>query len=109
LLWIFNFHPSSSFTDYRIGVEQGGTYKIVLNTDDPEFGGLGRVKNDGRFFTTDFAWNGRKNFVQVYIPTRTAIVSFLEPLLRAIMDLNSFTNSSHRFWLSRRLFREVVF
>lgn len=76
LLWIFNFHPSSSFTDYRIGVEQAGTYRIVLNSDAPEFGGLGRVKDDGRFFTTDFAWNDRKNFVQVYIPTRTAIVSF---------------------------------
>jgi 1,4-alpha-glucan branching enzyme len=75
LLWIFNFHPSSSFTDYRVGVEQAGTYRIVLNTDAPEFGGLGRVKEDQRFFTTDFAWNERKNFVQVYIPTRTAIVS----------------------------------
>lgn len=76
LLWIFNFHPSSSFTDYRVGVEEAGTYRIVLNTDSPEFGGLGRVKDDQRFFTTDFAWNERKNFVQVYIPTRTAIVSF---------------------------------
>lgn len=82
LLWIFNFHPSSSFTDYRIGVEQAGTYRIVLNTDSPEFGGLGRVKNDGRFFTTDFAWNDRKNFVQVYIPTRTAIVSSNSAALR---------------------------
>ena len=80
LLWIFNFHPSSSFTDYRIGVEQAGTYRIVLNTDSPEFGGLGRVKDDGRFFTTDFAWNDRKNFVQVYIPTRTAIVSLDYPV-----------------------------
>jgi 1,4-alpha-glucan branching enzyme len=108
LLWIFNFHPSSSFTDYRIGVEQGGTYKIVLNTDDPEFGGLGRVKNDGRFFTTDFAWNGRKNFVQVYIPTRTAIVSF-DLLRRANMNMETFANLFHRFWLSSRLSRGVVF
>lgn len=79
LLWIFNFHPSNSFTDYRVGVEEAGTYKIVLNTDAPEFGGLGRVKEDQRFFTTDFAWNERKNFVQVYIPTRTAIVSLGTP------------------------------
>lgn len=78
LLWIFNFHPSSSFTDYRVGVEQAGTYRIVLNTDSPAFGGLDRVKEDTRFFTTDFAWNDRKNFVQVYIPTRTAIVLALE-------------------------------
>lgn len=75
LLWIFNFHPSSSFTDYRVGVEMPGTYRVVLNTDDTAFGGLGRIQNDTRHFTTDFAWNNRKNFLQVYIPTRTAMVS----------------------------------
>ena len=64
LLWIFNFHPSSSFTDYRVGVEEAGTYRIVLNTDSVAFGGLGRVQEvGGRFFTTDFAWNGRRNFL----------------------------------------------
>jgi len=75
LLWIFNFHPSSSYTDYRVGVEQAGTYRIVINSDSPSFGGLGRVSEETRFFTTDFSWNNRKNFLQVYIPTRTAIVS----------------------------------
>lgn len=75
LLWIFNFHPTNSYTDYRVGVEQGGTYRIVINTDAEAFGGFGRVAEDTRFFTTDFPWNGRKNFVQVYVPTRTAIVS----------------------------------
>ena len=103
LLWIFNFHPSSSFTDYRIGVEQAGTYRIVLNSDAPEFGGLGRVKDDGRFFTTDFAWNDRKNFVQVYIPTRTAIVGLGTPIA-----LEHLTNSINRSWLSSRLFRRVL-
>ena len=77
LLWIFNFNPSQSFTDYRVGVEAAGTYRIVLDTDDPAFGGFGRNQKDTRFFTTDFAWNGRKNFVQVYLPVRTAIVSQL--------------------------------
>lgn len=108
LLWIFNFHPSSSFTDYRIGVEQAGTYRIVLNTDAPEFGGLGRVKDDGRFFTTDFAWNDRKNFVQVYIPTRTAIVSLSISFCRCLLRLWHFTNSVNRSWLSSRLSRKTV-
>jgi len=81
LLWIFNFHPETSFTDYRVGVEQAGTYRIVLNTDDEKFGGRARIANDTRFFTTDFAWNGRKNFLQVYIPTRTALVLALESTL----------------------------
>lgn len=83
LLWIFNFHPSQSFTDYRVGVETPGTYRIVLNTDDKErFGGLGRIDEEkSRFFTTDFEWNGRKNFLQVYLPTRTAVVLALEETL----------------------------
>lgn len=80
LLWIFNFHPSNSFTDYRVGVEQEGTYRVVLSTDSKAFGGHGNVSEDTRFFTTPFAWNDRKNFVQVYIPTRTAIVSHHHPL-----------------------------
>jgi 1,4-alpha-glucan branching enzyme len=81
LLWIFNFHPTKSYADYRVGVEQSGTYKIVLNTDDKKVGGFERVDSETRFFTTPFAWNERKNFTQVYIPTRTAIVSLFLPLV----------------------------
>ena len=75
LLWIFNFHPTESFVDYRVGVEQSGTYQTVIDTDETGFGGLGRNTMGTRFFTTAFEWNGRKNFIQVYIPTRTALVS----------------------------------
>ena len=75
LLWIFNFHPSQSYTDYRVGIEQAGTYQIVLDTDDRAYGGFGRNVKGTRFFTTPFEWNGRKNFLQAYLPTRTAIVS----------------------------------
>lgn len=75
LLWIFNFHPSKSYADYRVGVEESGTYQIVIDTDDPEFGGLGRNAKGTRFFTTPYPWNNRRNFLQVYIPVRTAIVS----------------------------------
>lgn len=75
LLWIFNFHPTQSFSDYRVGIEAAGTYQIILDTDGPTFGGFGRNAKGTRFFTTPFRWNDRKNFVQVYIPVRTAIVS----------------------------------
>lgn len=75
LLWIFNFHPTQSFADYRVGIEHSGTYQIVLDTDLQEFGGYGRNASGTRFFTTLMEWNGRRNFIQVYIPTRTAIVS----------------------------------
>jgi 1,4-alpha-glucan branching enzyme len=79
LLWIFNFHPTASYTDYRVGVEVPGVYRIIIDTDAPEYGGHGRNAKDTRFFTTDLPWNGRKNFTQVYIPTRTALVSLFTP------------------------------
>ncbi|KAL4819508.1 1,4-alpha-glucan-branching enzyme [Aspergillus spinulosporus] len=81
LLWIFNFHPTESFTDYRVGVEQAGTYRVVLDTDDQAFGGLGRIDHATRFFTNDMEWNGRRNYLQVYIPTRTALALALEETL----------------------------
>ncbi|CDR41381.1 CYFA0S07e01398g1_1 [Cyberlindnera fabianii] len=74
LLFIFNIHPTNSYTDYRCGVDVPGTYKIVLNSDAPEFGGHDRVAKDQEFFTTDLPWNNRANYVQVYIPNRTALV-----------------------------------
>lgn len=74
LLWIFNFHPTESFADYRVGVEQAGEYRIVLNSDRKEFGGHERIDEGTKFFTTPMGWNNRANFTQVYIPCRTAIV-----------------------------------
>lgn len=79
LLWVFNFHPSQSFTDYRVGVDVAGTYKIVLSTDSKSFGGHGNIDETTRFFTEPLSWNGRGNFIQVYVPTRTAIVSACNP------------------------------
>ena len=79
LLFVFNFHPTNSFTDYRVGVEVPGTYRIVLDTDSEEFGGFARVDHEKtRCLTTPFEWNNRKNFLQLYIPNRTALVLALE-------------------------------
>jgi 1,4-alpha-glucan branching enzyme len=75
LLWIFNFNPTQSFADYRVGVEKAATYRIALDTDNSAFDGLGRNQKETRFFTTDLPWNGRPNFLHVYIPARTALVS----------------------------------
>ncbi|SCU91579.1 LAMI_0E06458g1_1 [Lachancea mirantina] len=75
LLFIFNFHPTQSFVDYRIGVEQSGCYRIALNSDHSDFGGHNRIDESvSRYFTTDLPWNGRSNYLQVYIPNRTALI-----------------------------------
>ena len=79
LLWIFNFHPSESFAHYRIGVQVPGKYRVVLNTDSYYFGGHGRViEAKSEYFTEAMEWNGRANFLSVYIPSRSALVLALE-------------------------------
>lgn len=65
LLFIFNFHSTQSFTDYRVGVEEAGVYRIVLSSDAKEFGGFGNISPEGKYFTTPMEWNGRKNWLQV--------------------------------------------
>ncbi|ORY84317.1 1,4-alpha-glucan branching enzyme [Protomyces lactucae-debilis] len=74
LLFIFNLHGSNSYTDYRIGVEQPGKYKVVLCSDDETYGGHDRVAPGNEHFTEPMGWNGRSNFLQVYLPTRTVLV-----------------------------------
>lgn len=79
LLFIFNFNPTKSFTDYKVGVETAGKYEIILNSDDAKFGGHDRIKDPvpgkkQEFFTNNDPWNNRANSLMVYIPTRTALV-----------------------------------
>ncbi|SJL02291.1 probable 1,4-alpha-glucan-branching enzyme [Armillaria ostoyae] len=74
LLFVFNFHPTQSFTDYRVGVDEAGEYSVVLTSDEGRFGGFDNVKLGGQYFTTPMEWNNRKNWLQVYIPTRTCLV-----------------------------------
>lgn len=65
LLFIFNFHPTESFTDYRVGVDVAGKYHIVLSSDEKRFGGFDNILLDTKFETTPLAWNDRKNWMQV--------------------------------------------
>lgn len=65
LLFVFNFHSTNSFTDYRVGVDVPGEYRIVLSSDDKQYAGFENVDVNVKFFTTPLEWNGRKNWLQV--------------------------------------------
>jgi 1,4-alpha-glucan branching enzyme len=77
LLFIFNFHPTNSFSDYRIGCEVAGKYVIALDSDWPEFGGHNRVDRHTEFFTHPMSYHQRSNSLLVYIPSRTCVVLYL--------------------------------
>jgi 1,4-alpha-glucan branching enzyme len=74
LLFAFNFHPTKSFPDYRVGVEEPTKYKIVLDSDEEQFGGHSRLNHSTEFFTFNEDFAGRRNSTMIYIPSRVAIV-----------------------------------
>jgi 1,4-alpha-glucan branching enzyme len=78
LLFVFNFHPQNSYSDYQFPAP-AGRYAIVLNTDDPESGGHGRVDNSRHHFTlTPDEPDQPPHRLSLYLPSRTALVLFLQ-------------------------------
>lgn len=69
-LFVFNFHPYKSFEGYAIPAESG-EYKVILSTDDSEFGGINRIDKEYVYKTEEI--NGRE-CIKLYIPSRTGFV-----------------------------------
>ncbi len=70
LLFVFNFNPEKSFDNFGIeGVK--GLWKIVLNTDSPQFGGFNRIDESLEYRVQNI--NGL-NLLRLYIPARCAFV-----------------------------------
>lgn len=65
LLFVFNFHPTKSFTDYKLGLDLTGPLKIILNSDNTEYGGHNRIDNNIAYSTLKGDWNGRQNHIFV--------------------------------------------
>ncbi len=75
LVFIFNFNPSQSYTDYGFLVAPG-SYEVLLNTDNVSFGGNGFVDENINHFTVhDPLYEGEnKEWLKLYIPARSAQV-----------------------------------
>jgi 1,4-alpha-glucan branching enzyme len=81
---VFNFHPQTSFTDYGIPVK--GKYKIIVDTDDPEFGGFDRIDRSAIYTSIKKAERHALNvpfYLYLYLPSRTALVFKKEPIRKA--------------------------
>ena len=67
-LFVFNFHPDASYPGFALGAAPG-TWRLVLDSDEPRFGGHARLEAGQRFpEVTDEAP------LEVYLPARCALV-----------------------------------
>lgn len=75
ILFVFNFSPTRSFTDYGFLVKKG-EYHVVLNTDAKEFGGNGLADDSVTHFTNfdPLYEKDGKEWLKLYIPARSAVV-----------------------------------
>lgn len=83
-LFVFNFNPSVSFTDY--GIPVGGKFRILFDSDDPDFGGFNRIDRDRTYMSIRKAERYTINvpyYLYLYLPSRTAIVFKTEPVRKA--------------------------
>ena len=75
LVFVFNFNPFKSFTDYGI-LAPGGVYDVVLSSDDEEFGGYGNVNKTVEHMTLRdplYAPHGVE-WLKLYLPARCCMV-----------------------------------
>jgi 1,4-alpha-glucan branching enzyme len=72
LVFIFNWHPTRSLPDYAFPTPDSGKYKIILCSDDYQFGGHGRVHTLPDYPAIPGPDGG--GVARIYNTNRTAIV-----------------------------------
>ena len=75
LVFIYNFSPVKSYSDYGFLVPKG-KYNVILNTDSPAFGGFGLTDDSIDHFTNydPLYEKDGKEWLKLYIPARSAVV-----------------------------------
>ncbi len=73
LLFIFNFSPTKSYSDYGI-LAHPGRYSVALSTDSKKFGGFGNIDESVSYVNERVGGASGKDWLKIYLPARTALV-----------------------------------
>lgn len=75
LMFIFNFHPSNSYTDYGVIVPPATKWKHLFDSDEERFGGQGRIQK-AQEYNPELVNTGSELVQQIklYLPARTVTV-----------------------------------
>ena len=72
-IFAFNFHPTNSQTGLFVNAREHGDYKVILSSDDKQFGGYDRIDKSVIYPTLAHDTNLGDGFA-IYLPARTAVV-----------------------------------
>ena len=87
LIFVFNFNPDHSFTDFGI-LTGPGKFRMVLSTDSLQFSGFGLVDETLDYFTGSIIPDRpmNNNYLKIYLPARCGLV-FKKIPTRSIYEL----------------------
>ncbi len=72
LVVVINFDPAS-YEQFHLGVPNEGEWKVIFNSDDPEYGGSGYTDNES-YMSVPYPWNGRENSLTIALPGLSGLV-----------------------------------
>jgi 1,4-alpha-glucan branching enzyme len=75
LLFAFNLHPNNSYDGLRLPAPDREDYRTVLSTDEERFSGHARTQAGVTYPIQDVPQHGRDQSIQIYLPSRTALVN----------------------------------
>jgi 1,4-alpha-glucan branching enzyme len=73
LIFVFNFNPVKSFSDYGIPADPA-EYQMVLCSDNPDFGGFGRIDEQFPYDAIPLGKIGSGYQIKLYLPSRVGLV-----------------------------------
>ncbi|GLI70892.1 hypothetical protein VaNZ11_015916 [Volvox africanus] len=79
LVFVFTWNPFGNYEGYRVAVPNPGKWRVALDSDAWDFGGMGRVGHDVDHFSDPEpagTSRDRQHSIRVLAPSRTAIVYF---------------------------------
>ena len=71
LIFALNFSPTNAYEGYWLTVPKAGKYRVILSTDEKQFGGMDRISEE-YVYTAQKQSDGSRKF-QIYLPARTAL------------------------------------
>ncbi|MBQ7455106.1 MAG: alpha amylase C-terminal domain-containing protein [Clostridia bacterium] len=71
LVFVFNFSPTNSYSDYAIPVSHGCDHEVLFTSDDYRYNGFGRMAHTT---LSAYAPGMEGNHVRLYLPARTCLV-----------------------------------
>lgn len=74
LIFLFNFHPTDSFEDFRFPTHEASDYKVVFDSDAEIYGGHERISRKVIYSPKQLHEFNKSTGISIYSPSRTFLV-----------------------------------